>query len=104
MPPLIPVTATATVLDIFSPYYFPKTYIKIPNKKHFEKYSTGAGMSFGFHIDITVSTNYTGGYSDYTIANSTITYNRPTYFVFNPNGKTVRYTIANNLYKNYTQS
>lgn len=98
------VTATATVLDIFSPYYFPKTYINIPNKKHFEKYSTGAGMSFGFHIDITVSTNYTGGYSDYTIANSTITYNRPTYYVFNPNDKTVRYTIANNLYKNYTQS
>ena len=98
------VTATATVSDIFSPYYFPKTYIKIPAKKHFEKYSTGAGLAFGFHIDITVSTNYTGGYSDYTIANSTITYNRPTYYVFNPNDKTVRYTIANNLYTKYTQS
>ena len=98
------VTATARVSDIFSPYYFPKTYIKIPIKQYFEKYSTGAGLAFGFHIDITVSTNYIGAYSDYTIANSTITYNRPTYYVFNPNDKTVRYTTANTLYSTYTQS
>ena len=98
------VTATARVSDIFSPYYFPKTYIKIPIKQYFEKYSTGAGLAFGFHIDITISTDYTGDYSDYTIANSTITYNRPTYYVFNPNDKTVRYTTANTLYSTYTQS
>lgn len=98
------ITATATVSDIFLPYTFPATYVKIPVRKYFEKYSVRAGLAFGFEIDITASTDYPGDIPDFTIANSTITYNRPTYYVFNPNDKAVQYKIANNLYTNYTQT
>lgn len=95
------ITATFSTTDIFS-INLSSSYLRIPTKKYFTKTSTNTNP-FGFRIEIIADTDYTGSYYGYTIANSTITYNRPSYYVFNPNNKTVRYTIANNLYTNYTQ-
>lgn len=98
------VTATFATTDIFNGVNLKTTYLSIPTKKYFNKTSTNTTNPFGFRIEIAADTDYTGTYFGYTIANSTITYNRPTYYVFNPNNKTVRYATANNLYTNYTQS
>lgn len=97
------ITATFSTTDIFSNINLSTAYLRIPTKKYFNKTSTNTNP-FGFRIEITADTDYTGSYYVYTIANSTITYNRPSFYVFNPNNKTVRYATANNLYTNYTQS
>jgi len=97
------ITATFSTTDIFSSNNLSSSYLRIPTKQYFAKTSTNTNQ-FGFRIEIIADTDYIGYHLGYTIANSTITYNRPSYYVFNPNNKTVRYATANNLYTNYTQS
>lgn len=95
-------TATISVNSIFDTNSFVTTYIRIPAKKYFEKNITNTN-AFGFNIVLTASTDCDFNHAGYTFENSTISYNRPTYYVFNPNDKTVRYATANSLYAIYTQ-
>lgn len=95
------ITATTSVVNLYTSNNFSTTYIKIPALQYFQRTTTSPLNPFGFRIEIRASANK--DYSSYMISSSTITYNRPSCYVFNPNNKTVRYTTAKTLYDSYMQ-